>query len=109
MFILFDQGTPLGLRRALQGHTVKTAYEQGWSTMVNGELLRAAESAGFEVFITTDTNLLYQQNLKKLKLAIIILSRNRWRLVKPHISNIIAAVEAAQPGSCRVIDISTVG
>jgi hypothetical protein len=60
MRILFDQGTPVGIRDSLQGHTVKTAHEQGWSTLLNGELLAAAEGAGFDVLVTTDKNLVYQ-------------------------------------------------
>jgi hypothetical protein len=52
MRILFDQGTPLAIRDALQGHSVRTAYEQGWSALPNGELLRLAEEAGFDVLLT---------------------------------------------------------
>ncbi len=63
MRILFDQGTPLPLRDSLTGHAVATAYELGWSTLGNGELLDAAERAGYDLFITTDQNLRYQQNL----------------------------------------------
>jgi hypothetical protein len=55
--ILFDQGTPVPLRLVIAHHTVSTAYELGWSTLKNGELLQAAEDAGFEVLVTTDTNL----------------------------------------------------
>jgi hypothetical protein len=55
MRILFDQGTPVAIRRILQHHTVRTAYEEGWSTLSNGQLLRAAEDAGFDVLLTTDT------------------------------------------------------
>lgn len=69
MRILFDQGTPVGLRRYLPGHIVITAYEQNWSTLTNGDLLAAAENAAFEVFVTTDANLRYQQNLMGRKLA----------------------------------------
>ncbi|MDZ4717339.1 MAG: hypothetical protein SH847_02635 [Roseiflexaceae bacterium] len=61
MNILFDQGVPVPLRRALTNHGVVTVYEQGWSTLVNGQLLEVAEQQGFDVFITTDQNLKYQQ------------------------------------------------
>jgi len=80
MRILFDQGTPVAIRDALQSHTVRTAREEGWSTLSNGELLRAAEEAGFDLLLTTDTNLPHQQSLKGRKLAVVILSRNRWVL-----------------------------
>ena len=63
MRVLFDQGTPVPLRQALAGHSVFTTYELGWATLKNGELLRSAEEQGFEVLVTTDTNLRYQQNL----------------------------------------------
>jgi hypothetical protein len=63
MRVLFDQGTPDPLRQALLGHEVATAYERGWFTLKNGELLEVAEREGYEVFVTTDSNLKYQQNL----------------------------------------------
>ena len=61
MRILFDQGTPVPLRKILTSHQVETAFERGWSTLTNGELLAAAEQEGFEVFVTTDRNLQDQQ------------------------------------------------
>jgi hypothetical protein len=70
MHILFDHGTPRGISRALQGHIVKEARAQGCDTLSNGDLLKAAEEAGFEVLPTTDTNLPHQQNLKGRKLQI---------------------------------------
>lgn len=63
MNILFDQGTPVPLRRLLAGHAVDTAFERGWSHLQNGALLDAAEGAGYELLITTDQNLKPQQNL----------------------------------------------
>lgn len=63
MRILFDQGTPAPLRHALAGHSVETAYERGWSNPSNGALLNAAEDASFDLFVTTDQNLRYQQDL----------------------------------------------
>lgn len=78
MRILFDQGTPVPLRKFLPGHVVKTAYQQGWSTLLNGDLLRVAEEAGFDLLLTVDKNLAYQQNLAGRKIGIVALSRNRW-------------------------------
>jgi hypothetical protein len=63
MQVLFDQGTPVPLRRYLAPHSITTVFEKGWSTMQNGELLRTAEGEGFEVLVSTDQNLKYQQNL----------------------------------------------
>ncbi len=105
MLVLFDHGTPRGIARALQGHTVKEAKAQGWDTLSNGELLKAAEEAGFEVLLTTDTNLPHQQNLENRKLGVVILSKNRWSLVRPMMEQIAKAVNAARPGSCTVVDI----
>lgn len=105
MRVLFDQGTPVPIRKALRGHTVKTARQQGWSTLANGNLLDAAEEAGFDVLLTTDTNLPYQQNLEGRKIALAILSRNRWSLVRPLIEQIVASVNAAKPETFTVIEI----
>jgi len=105
MRILFDQGTPVAIRHALRGHSVSTAREQGWSTLSNGDLLRAAEEAGFEVLLTTDKNLPYQVNLKGHKLAVVILSRNRWSIVQPKLPQIVAAVNSASPGTYSVVEI----
>ena len=105
MLILFDQGTPVGIRNALPEHTVRTATEQGWSTLLNGELLRAAEEAGFDVLLTTDTNLPYQQNLQGRKLAVVVIQRNRWRLVRRVLPQIAAAVKAVKPGSWALVEV----
>ncbi len=105
MRILFDQGTPVTIRNALQDHSVRTAYEQGWSTLLNGELLRVAEEAGFDVLLTPDTSLPQQQNLKGRKLAVVILTRNRWKLIQPRIAEIVAAVNSARPGTYSVVEI----
>ena len=77
MRVLFDQGTPAPLRRALAPREVSTAFELGWSNLENGDLLRAAEGR-FDVFITTDQNLRYQQNLTARQLAILVLPTTNW-------------------------------
>jgi hypothetical protein len=105
MLVLFDQGTPIGIRDSLLGHTVRTAAEQGWSTFLNGQLLHAAERAGFDVLLTTDTNLPFQQNLEGRRLAVVILNRNRWKFIRRVLREIAAAVLAAKPGSWTVVEI----
>ena len=105
MLVLFDQGTPVGIRDSLLEHTVRTAAEQGWSTLLNGQLLRAAEQAGFDVLLTTDTSLQFQQNLEGRKLAVVVLNRNRWKLIRRVFPEIARAVLAAKPGSWTVIEI----
>jgi hypothetical protein len=105
MRILFDQGTPVPLRKFLSGHVIKTAYEQGWSTLLNGDLLRVAEEAGFDLLLTTDKNLAYQQNLAGRKIAVVALSRNRWSLIKLEVDRIAKAVNAVIPGSYTIVEI----
>ena len=99
MRVLFDQGTPAPLRQSLAGHEVTTAYERGWSTLKNGELLSAAEAAGYEVLVTTDTNFKYQQNLASRKVAIVVLGTTSWPRIRAAIGKVAAAVSAAAPGS----------
>ena len=105
MRVLFDQGTPVPIANFLLGHSVKTARQQGWDTLTNGELLRVAEEAGFDVLLTTNKNLAYQQNLKDGKIAIVVLGRNRWSIVKTVLPRIAIAVDSAAPGSFVVVDV----
>jgi len=96
--VLFDQGTPVPLRQALSGHSVCTAYELGWVTLKNGELLRFAEARGFEVLVTTDTNLRYQQNLAARQIAVVALSTTSWpriRLVAEHVDSAVNSASAS--------------
>jgi len=81
MRILFDQGTPVAIGRFLAEHTVRTTRQEGWATLSNGDLLRVAEEAGFDL-LTTANSLACQQNLKGRKIAIVVLSRNRWKSVQ---------------------------
>jgi hypothetical protein len=106
MLILFDHGTPRGIARALQNHTVKQAKEQGWDRLSNGELLTAAENAGFDVLLTTDQGIAYQQNLMNRKIAVVILASARWPLIKTMLPRVIAALEAARPGNFFVVEIA---
>jgi hypothetical protein len=106
MLILFDNGTPRTLARYLIGnHTVTEARARGWEELENGKLLTVAEAAGFEVLVTTDKNLGYQQNLTGRKIAIVVLGKGRWGLIKPQIARVIAAVSAATPGSFAEVEI----
>ncbi len=105
MRILFDNSTPRGIARVLVGHTVTEAREEGWDQLQNGDLLDAAEKAGFEVFVTPDQNIRYQQNLERRKIAIVVLSVGRWTLVKPYLSQIVLAVNEAVAGSYAEVEI----
>ncbi|MBN8606613.1 MAG: hypothetical protein J0L81_06830 [Caulobacterales bacterium] len=99
MKILFDQGTPAPLRRELGSHQVRTAFECGWPTLTNGELLSAAEAEGFEVLITTDQNLRYQQNLTQRRIAIVVISTTNWRRIQPHAQLVADALEGIAAGA----------
>ena len=98
MKILFDQNTPAPLRQWLPGHEIATAFERGWHTLQNGELLAAAETDGFEVFLTADQNLRYQQNLTGRRIAVAVLMSTDWLLIKEHTPYIARVVEALAPG-----------
>ena len=106
MLILFDNGTPRTLARFLiDHHMVTEARARGWEELENGELLEEAEAAGFEVLVTTDKNLSYQQNLTGRKIAIVVLGKGRWSLIRRHVGRVVAAVNAATPGSFAEVDI----
>ena len=98
MKILFDQGTPAPLRQFLPQHEVATAYERGWATLKNGELLGAAEAAGFVMLVTTDTNLKYQQNLSARQIAVVVLNTTSWPRIRASADLIIEAVNHAAVG-----------
>ncbi len=100
MRVLLDQGTPVPLRRALALHEVSTAFELGWSDLENGDLLRAAEGR-FEVFVTTDQNLRYQQNLSGRQLAILVLPTTNWFEIQRPQDEVTAAVNSMRPGEYR--------
>jgi hypothetical protein len=105
MRVLFDQAAPVPIRPYLEGHTVSTAFQEGWDKLKNGELLAAAEQAGFDLLLTTDKNMRYQQNLAGRKIAVIVLSQQQWPHVRPHIQRVVDAVNSATPGSFAEVDI----
>lgn len=97
MRILFDQGTPVPLRDYLAGHVIETAFELGWSTLENGALLAAAEQS-FDLMITTDQKLRYQQNLTGRRLSILILTTMSWPHIQKSIPQILVAIDRSTPG-----------
>jgi hypothetical protein len=105
MRILFDHGTPGGIVGSLSGHDVTEAFERGWDRISNGELLKEAEIAGFDVLLTTDKRIRYQQNLTGRKIAIVVLGNSAWRVVRLHLDRIALAVAKATPGSYSEVDI----
>ena len=99
MKILFDQGTPVPLRHALSQHEIATTYERGWQMLQNGDLLLAAEAAGFEAILTTDKNLRYQQNLAGRGIAVLVLPTTDWRRIRQHSAVMAKAIETLIPGT----------
>jgi hypothetical protein len=105
MRILFDRGTPSGIAGALSGHDVTEAIERGWDRISNGELLNLAEAAGFDVLLTTDKQIRYQQNLTGRRIAIVVLGNSTWRVVRLHLDRIAMVLAEATPGSYAEVDI----
>ena len=104
MKIIFDQNVPRALARNLGPHQVTRSAEKGWQELKNGDLLAAAEAAGFDLLITCDQNLEYQQNLTGRKIAIIALSTNNWPLIRERAEAVVTAVAKAKPGTYRTVD-----
>ncbi len=105
MRILFDHGTPSGIAASLSGHDVTEAIERGWDRISNGELLKAAEAAGFDVLLTTDKRIRHQQNLMGRKIAIVVLGNSTWRIVRLYLDRIALVVAEATPGSYAEVEI----
>src|SRR5262244_358363 len=105
MKLLFDQGTPVPLRRYLVNHIASTAYEKGWNDISNGELLKLAEAEDFDAIITTDQNLRHQQNLSDRKIAIAVLMTTSWPRIRKHVTTITQIMDGLQPGSYVEIPI----
>ncbi len=105
MVILFDHGTPRSIARWLIGHTVVEASVNGWDRLVNGELLKAAEEANFDLLLTTDKNMKYQQNLINRRIAIVVLGNSNRPVVHRYMDRVVAAVNAAAPGSYTEVAI----
>jgi hypothetical protein len=104
--ILFDKNVPVGVRRFLSGHEVRTFVEMQWHPQLeNGELLKAGEEAGFDVLLTCDQNIRYQQNLTGRKLALVVFGSNIWPIVRDHGATIAAKVDSANPGSYEFIEM----
>ena len=109
MRLLFDQGTPVPLRAHLSGHTIDTIYELGWSTLKNGALLAAAEQANYDILLTTDQQLRFQQNLTATvgrRLAVLVLKATSWPRIRAHVALVQYAIDNSNPGSYTEVDCS---
>jgi len=97
--VLFDQGTPVPLRKHLPAHQVTTTFEIGWNNLKNGELLQRSEESGFSVLVTTDQSLRYQQSLTGRKIAIVVLTTTSWPRIEQAVDRVAKAVDSAAPSS----------
>jgi predicted nuclease of predicted toxin-antitoxin system len=104
--ILVDTNTPATLARSLSGHQVTRTGELGWQSLANGALLDAAEKAGFDVLVTCDQNVRYQQNFTDRKLAVVILSTNHWPTLRPVAARIASVVDFMQRGQVTNVDVA---
>ena len=81
------------------------AIERGWDRLVNGELIAIAEASGFDLLLTTDKNIRYQQNMAGRKIAFVVLGNQQWPVLRRYVERVVAAVDAATPGSYSEVDI----
>lgn len=102
MRVLLDESLPHDLAAELSGHAVRPVSKHGWAGLQNGELLRRARSE-FDVFVTMDQNVPYQQNLQALGLPVVLIHAKSNRMVdlRPLIPAILEAIAGAQPGVLR--------
>jgi len=99
MKVLLDECVPRKLRRAIANHEVRTVTESGWSGLKNGELLALAE-VEFDVFLTVDQNLIFQQNLQRFNIGVILIvaRNNRFKTLLPLMPEVNVAIEKIKPG-----------
>jgi len=105
MKILFGQGSPVPLRRHLHPHAVDTAFERGWSTLTNGDLLSVAIEDKYDVLVTTDQNLKNQQNLMNLYIGIVVLLSTSWPRIRNKISDICVAIDSVAGGGLVEVSV----
>jgi hypothetical protein len=101
--ILLDEGVPVGVRSLIVGYSVEAVPEIGWAGLTNGDLIRAAEEAGFTIIITCDQNIRYQQNLTGRRIALVVLTSNHWDTTRTNSDGIMPTIEAAAEGGFAVL------
>ena len=105
MRLLFDHNVPAPLRRLISGYDTAFTDEWGWSELTNGDLLAAAEAAGFDVLLTADRNLRYQQNLNGRRIGLVVLSTNHWPTIRDNAPQVLAAVKGAGRGQYVEVEL----
>jgi len=96
--ILLDHNTPQGLRHLLTGHEVETARYRGWDTLRNGDLLRNALEHGFEMVITCDQGIRFEQNLPDVPIPVLTITTNNWRAIRSSVALKESAISSARGG-----------
>ncbi|MEK7486619.1 MAG: hypothetical protein AABZ60_20040 [Planctomycetota bacterium] len=89
----------------MTGHSIDITYEQGWSNLSNGDLIKTAKREGYQLLITTDQNLRYQQNLAERQLAIIVLLSTSWPRIRLRVKDVQATIDAITLGDYIEIPI----
>ena len=107
--ILLDENLPIALKRLLTGHEVATVKDMGWKGIQNGALLALAQQSGFEVLITGDKNLIYQQNPAGRMIALVVLSETQWLVVRSESDRILEALVGIAAGSYREVALARPG
>ena len=104
MRVFLDECVDWRLARDIVGHEVKTAHQMGWATIKNGELLTLAAEQ-FDVFVTVDRNLSFQQNLISIPITVVVLQAKTNRLadLRPLVPSLLAAMESARPGAAKIV------
>ena len=105
MRILLDQCASAPLRHQLVGHTVETAFEMGWGTLRNGALLDRVEQNGYDLLITTDQSIPYQQSLIGKRIGVLILRPNSWPRIRLRIDVIETSITEMEPGSAKQVTV----
>jgi hypothetical protein len=104
--VLFDKNVPYSLRPYLSDYQVQTAEDEGWGQISNGELISSAEKEGYQIILTCDQNIQYQQNLTRCQISMVVLGSNIWPSIRPKIAEVVAALKRASPGSFEFIEIA---
>lgn len=103
MKVLLDHNIPAKIRRLLANHDTYTAQQMRWDQFGNGDLLRASEINGFEVCLTADQGIFYQQNNRTRLIALVVLSTNDWEILRWHLLTIDAALSRSSKGSFEIL------
>lgn len=101
--VLLDEGVPVGPQWLVQGFSISTVADAGWAGLTNGDPIAAAESAGFDIMVTADQNIRYQQNLDERTLALVVLTTNHWATIRQHSELIGEAMVRVSTGGYEVV------